>query len=990
MIENSNNTKNRRSAIPDNPQNHSTPKLENRSKLTHESKTTKAGNQKHYQDNGPLTRFSLDPCKSPQTTYTTVTTVENTNNNSNEPLIQHRHFSAFKQQSDGESLKSSLRSFNMGQIQNSKFGVIAENPKILNSQINGNLDDQKKNTLTKTKIRKQRSKSREKFSTVTAHSNPYGEMDEKLVRNDNNHNNDNTNNNVISTEITTNSSIITNKTKPFKLSSSSNSLERITSKDIMTSAGQINHSNSNFSNSNLSKRKVQLIKKVVKKSSKGHHHGQKGRKPRRNFSDRESQPHQQVTTSTTVTTTGASQQVTNTSRTNTSATSSSPRSSLVSNTETNTSNSVTSKNIETHVNPMSTTTSTGQNILSVTKTMTTDNIINQSAAGNNALANRNNSNNGKFNFLTSPYEMDSKETQNLLKIGQMGEIIQEKSNPSISFGEGSTFSQTHVYQQDDENNNNNNSKVGVTNTLLPFNGAPGITNRDGGTGRRNTTGKKTSYVMPHGRASKGIKHRIRFRSDMVNGMIGTQYELLRITTFVLLVYILAGGLVFRQLEHKAEHARCQYITKELNETFPKIQNQIYRKVRDRVGLQFNDFYRLAHIFAEIQLHKATLSRIYKNETIVLDGSAASMKELERIELLEKRENYEIFKRQQLAKIASSMNISRAGIPRTTNPSSRRKRESSSGDVFLQNSEIFQNLRIIDADVVDANKKKQLSVRSARPNPEPDPGIRESIKRNDQKRKNNLQIPTVKNLAVSIDDDDDVIQGLSSETTNGQLNNKEVPIKSLLGQSVAKKINPKKEYMFMYDPPGGKNQPLAAPEHEPHIFTVTCKEIWGYWDSVYFAGTVITTIGYGQIAPSTPQGRIFCMLYMVFGITIFMVFAISLSKIVRTNMRKIRKYYFSNSSYAQVKYQLMVTVCFTFFFIIVPALFFHLMEDGWTFVESFYYVVVTVTTVGFGDYVPGKAHQSVTEDGSLYHESAYWSCFGGCFEVVPSNFTIFDS
>lgn len=36
----------------------------------------------------------------------------------------------------------------------------------------------------------------------------------------------------------------------------------------------------------------------------------------------------------------------------------------------------------------------------------------------------------------------------------------------------------------------------------------------------------------------------------------------------------------------------------------------------------------------------------------------------------------------------------------------------------------------------------------------------------------------------------------------------------------------------------------------------------------------------------------------------------------------------------------------------------------------YYVVVTVTTVGFGDYVPGKAHQAVSESGSLYHESAY--------------------
>ncbi|XP_028293680.1 potassium channel subfamily K member 10b isoform X3 [Gouania willdenowi] len=45
----------------------------------------------------------------------------------------------------------------------------------------------------------------------------------------------------------------------------------------------------------------------------------------------------------------------------------------------------------------------------------------------------------------------------------------------------------------------------------------------------------------------------------------------------------------------------------------------------------------------------------------------------------------------------------------------------------------------------------------------------------------------------------------------------------------------------------------------------------YWDlgsAFFFAGTVITTIGYGNIAPSTVGGKIFCILYAIFGIPLF--------------------------------------------------------------------------------------------------------------------------
>lgn len=44
------------------------------------------------------------------------------------------------------------------------------------------------------------------------------------------------------------------------------------------------------------------------------------------------------------------------------------------------------------------------------------------------------------------------------------------------------------------------------------------------------------------------------------------------------------------------------------------------------------------------------------------------------------------------------------------------------------------------------------------------------------------------------------------------------------------------------------------------------------------------------------------------------------------------------------------------FVFIPAGVFCLIEDGWTYLDSFYYAFVTLTTIGFGDYVAGKLDQ----------------------------------
>ncbi|KAK1888605.1 Potassium channel subfamily K member 2 [Dissostichus eleginoides] len=45
-------------------------------------------------------------------------------------------------------------------------------------------------------------------------------------------------------------------------------------------------------------------------------------------------------------------------------------------------------------------------------------------------------------------------------------------------------------------------------------------------------------------------------------------------------------------------------------------------------------------------------------------------------------------------------------------------------------------------------------------------------------------------------------------------------------------------------------------------------LWDISSSFFFAGTVITTIGFGNISPHTEGGRIFCIIYALLGIPLF--------------------------------------------------------------------------------------------------------------------------
>lgn len=72
------------------------------------------------------------------------------------------------------------------------------------------------------------------------------------------------------------------------------------------------------------------------------------------------------------------------------------------------------------------------------------------------------------------------------------------------------------------------------------------------------------------------------------------------------------------------------------------------------------------------------------------------------------------------------------------------------------------------------------------------------------------------------------------------------------------------------------------------------EHWGWLNSLYFCVTTLTTIGLGDFTPSTPETKLFTILYIFVGLGILLAFinliAEQTTKEYQTSLTEIRKKY----------------------------------------------------------------------------------------------------
>ncbi|XP_012683153.1 potassium channel subfamily K member 4 [Clupea harengus] len=141
---------------------------------------------------------------------------------------------------------------------------------------------------------------------------------------------------------------------------------------------------------------------------------------------------------------------------------------------------------------------------------------------------------------------------------------------------------------------------------------------------------------------------------------------------------------------------------------------------------------------------------------------------------------------------------------------------------------------------------------------------------------------------------------------------------------------------------------------------TFTSVWDISSALFFSGTIITTIGYGNISPKTDGGKLFCIFYALFGIPMFGILLAGVGDHLGTGLRnavaKVEMFLMKwkvSPTIVRVITAVLSILLGVVLFVAVPILVFQEVEQ-WTLLESAYYVVITLTTVGFGDYVAGDS------------------------------------
>ncbi|XP_007518791.2 potassium channel subfamily K member 4 [Erinaceus europaeus] len=136
--------------------------------------------------------------------------------------------------------------------------------------------------------------------------------------------------------------------------------------------------------------------------------------------------------------------------------------------------------------------------------------------------------------------------------------------------------------------------------------------------------------------------------------------------------------------------------------------------------------------------------------------------------------------------------------------------------------------------------------------------------------------------------------------------------------------------------------------------------WNLGSAFFFSGTIITTIGYGNAALRTDAGRLFCVFYALVGIPLFGILLAGVGDRLGSSLRRgighieaIFLKWHVPPGLVRILSAVLFLLLGCLLFVLTPMFVFCYMED-WSQLEAIYFIIVTLTTVGFGDYVAGAS------------------------------------
>ncbi|CAF1022211.1 unnamed protein product [Rotaria sordida] len=147
--------------------------------------------------------------------------------------------------------------------------------------------------------------------------------------------------------------------------------------------------------------------------------------------------------------------------------------------------------------------------------------------------------------------------------------------------------------------------------------------------------------------------------------------------------------------------------------------------------------------------------------------------------------------------------------------------------------------------------------------------------------------------------------------------------------------------------------------------------WQFYDSFYFSTVVLALIGYGHRILITTRAKIFCIFYAMLGIPMWLITFQSagerLNSILSYILSRIKQSCHMKQTKTTDGELLMMESLLSIVILLIGACVFSKYE-GWSFFNSFYYGFITLTTIGFGDYV---VLQKRDRDRRFIHHAEYF-------------------
>ncbi|KAF7637813.1 hypothetical protein Mgra_00002787 [Meloidogyne graminicola] len=146
--------------------------------------------------------------------------------------------------------------------------------------------------------------------------------------------------------------------------------------------------------------------------------------------------------------------------------------------------------------------------------------------------------------------------------------------------------------------------------------------------------------------------------------------------------------------------------------------------------------------------------------------------------------------------------------------------------------------------------------------------------------------------------------------------------------------------------------------------------WKFLGSLYFCIVLISTIGYGNSTPNTKAGRLFCIIYALGGIPLGLVTFQSVGErinhLIKIILIQIQKYLFknkkliNNTNEIKSKYLLFISFSIGCITISIATIVFH-KKENWSIFDSAYYCMISLSTIGFGDFVPAQTNERLKKE-----------------------------